>query len=222
MMPPKFDPSLIPPFPTLTFENQIAENGCTLIAGFDEAGRGALAGSLCAAAVILPLDRQGLTEALLGVRDSKQMSAVERELGAEEIRKIALDWSVAWVGAQEIDALGMGKAGRLVFQRALEGLSTKPGHLLLDYFKLPAVKLPQTSLVKGDQRSLSIACASVLAKTARDAVMLSLGEAGARYGFAQNKGYGTQEHVQAIEKYGLSPHHRRSFCEHLLQGRLFD
>ena len=221
-MPPKFDPSLIPPFPTLAYEKQIAENGCTLIAGLDEAGRGALAGPLCAAAVILPIDREGLAESLLGVRDSKQMSAIQRELGAEEVRKIALDWSVAWVEAAEIDALGMGKAGRLVFQRAIERLRTKPGHLLLDYFKLPAVKLPQTSLVKGDQRSLSIACASVLAKTARDALMLSLPDPEDRYAFSQNKGYGTEEHVRAIELYGLSPHHRRSFCEHLLQGRLFD
>jgi len=221
-MPPKFDPSLIPPFPTLAYEKSIFENGCTLIAGLDEAGRGALAGPLCAAAVILPVDQEVLAEALLGVRDSKQMSAVERELGAEEIRKIALDWSVAWVEVLEIDALGMGKAGRLVFERAITGLKSRPGHLLLDYFKLPAVRLPQTSLVKGDQRSLSIACASVLAKTARDALMLSLEEVESHYGFGQNKGYGTQEHVQAIEKYGLSPHHRRSFCEHLLQGRLFD
>ena len=124
--------------------------------------------------------------------------------------------------AAEIDALGMGKAGRLVFERAVEGLRTKPGHLLLDYFKLPAVKLPQTSLVKGDQRSLSIACASVLAKTARDALMLSLAEEDDRFGYGQNKGYGTEEHLRAIELHGLSPHHRKSFCEHLLQGRLFD
>ena len=221
-MPPKFDPSLIPPFPTLAYEKNIALNGCTLIAGLDEAGRGALAGPLCAAAVILPVEREGLMEALLGVRDSKQMSAIERELGAEKIRKTALDWSVAWVEAQEIDGLGMAKAGQLVFERAIAGLKTKPGHLLLDYFKLPAVKLPQTSLVKGDQRSLSIACASVLAKTSRDAWMLSLAKEEDRYGFEQNKGYGTEEHISAIEMYGLSPHHRRSFCEHLLQGRLFD
>ena len=221
-MPQKFDPSLIPPYPTLTYEKQIAENGCKLIAGLDEAGRGALAGPLCAAAVILPVEREGLAESLLGVRDSKQMSALERELGTEQIRKIALDWSIAWVEAAEIDALGMGKAGRLVFQRAIEGLKAKPGHLLLDYFKLLAVKLPQTSLVKGDQRSLSIACASVLAKTARDALMLSMAEKDDRYGYGQNKGYGTEEHVRAIEKFGLSLYHRRSFCEHLLQGRLFD
>lgn len=221
-MPKKFDPSLIPPYPTLVYEKQIAKNGCTLIAGLDEAGRGALAGPLCAAAVILPVNQEGLTEALLGVRDSKQMSALQRELGAEEIRKIALDWSVAWVEAAEIDALGMGKAGRLVFERAIEGLKSRPCHLLLDYFKLPAVKLPQTSLVKGDQRSLSIACASVLAKTARDALMLSLPDPDNLYAFAQNKGYGTEEHVRAIERYGLSPYHRRSFCLHLLQGRLFD
>jgi ribonuclease HII len=92
----------------------------------------------------------------------------------------------------------------------------------LDYFRLPGVKLPQTSLVKGDQRSLSIACASVLAKTTRDARMRSLAEGEDPYGFVHNKGYGTEDHLRAIEAQGLSPHHRRSFCEHLLQGRLFD
>lgn len=220
-MPLKFDHNLLPPFPTLTYEKEVSKNGCLLIAGLDEAGRGALAGPLCAAAVILPVEKEGLAESLLGVRDSKQMSTIQREIGAEEIRKVALDWSVAWVEAAEIDALGMGKAGRLVFERAIAKLNTKPGHLLLDYFKLPALTLPQTSLVKGDQRSLSIACASVLAKTARDALMLSLADPGGCYGFAQNKGYGTPEHLAAIETHGLSVHHRRSFCEHLLQGRLF-
>lgn len=221
-MPPKFDPGLIPPFPTLAYEKRIAETGCPLIAGLDEAGRGALAGPLCAAAVILPVEREGLADALLGVRDSKQMSAMERQVWAEKIREAALDWSVAWVEVQEIDALGMSKAGRLVFERAVASLKLSPGHLLLDYFSLPAVPLPQTSLVKGDQRSLSIACASVLAKTARDARMLELAGEDDPYGLAQNKGYGTEEHLQAIDKIGLSPHHRRSFCEHLLQGRLFD
>ena len=111
-MPQKFDPSLIPPFPTLAFEKSLAENGCVLIAGLDEAGRGALAGPLCAAAVILPVDKEGLAEILLDVRDSKQMNPMERELAAEEIRKIVLDWSIAWVEAAEIDTLGMGRAGK--------------------------------------------------------------------------------------------------------------
>lgn len=221
-MPRKLDPSLIPPFPTLAYEKSITKNSCVLIAGLDEAGRGALAGPLCGAAVILPVEKEGLVETLMSVRDSKQMSAIERELSAEVIRRNALDWAVAWVEAEEIDALGMSRAGQLVFERAVEGLGTRPGHLLLDYFRLPGVKLPQTSLVKGDQRSLSIACASVLAKTTRDARMRSLAEGEDPYGFVHNKGYGTEDHLRAIEAHGLSPHHRRSFCEHLLQGRLFD
>ncbi len=221
-MPQKFDPSLIPPFPTLAFEKRIAENGCKLIAGLDEAGRGALAGPLFAAAVILPIEKGGLAEALIGVRDSKQMSALERQIWAEKIKAEALDWALAYVEPAEIDAVGMGKAGRQVFERAIQKLKTHPCYLLLDYFKLPSARLPQMALVKGDQRSLSIACASVLAKTSRDTFMMELAGSGDPYGLAQNKGYGTEEHLRAIEALGLSPHHRRTFCEHLLQGRLFD
>lgn len=221
-MPPKFDSSLIPPFPSLAIEKRIASNGCALIAGLDEAGRGALAGPLCAAAVILPTESDGLAEALAGVRDSKQMSAMERQTWSLKIKEIALDWAVAWVEPAEIDSVGMAKAGRLAFERALEGLSRKPCYLLLDYFSLPAVKLPQMPLVKGDQRSLSIASASVLAKTSRDALLLDLARDGDPYGLAHNKGYGTEDHLKAIEKLGLSSHHRRSFCGKLLQGKLFD
>ena len=118
-MPRKLDPSLIPPFPTLAYEKSITKNSCVLIAGLDEAGRGALAGPLCGAAVILPVEKEGLVETLMSVRDSKQMSAIERELSAEVIRKNALDWAVAWVEAEEIDALGMSRAGQLVFERVV-------------------------------------------------------------------------------------------------------
>lgn len=218
----RFDPELIPPYPTLDFEKAQWQRGCQTVAGLDEAGRGALAGSLYAAAVVLPAEAVDLDKELFGVRDSKQMTAFEREQMTPIIKAVALDFAVAWVESTEIDSLGMAKAGRLVFQRAINGLKQLPTHLLIDYFKLPEVKIPQTSLVKGDQRSMSIACASVLAKQARDQYMLEVAEKYPGYHFAQNKGYGSPEHLQAIEELGLCPLHRHSFCDHLLQGRLFD
>jgi len=218
----RFDPELIPPYPTLDFEKKQWQSGCQLVAGLDEAGRGALAGPLYAAAVVLPTDDCELERKLLGVKDSKQMTAFEREQLAPVIKSVALDFAVAWVDPEEIDSLGMAKAGRLVFQRAIRGLKQLPMHLLIDYFKLPEVKIPQTCLVKGDQRSLSIACASVLAKQARDQFMLEISDGYPGYLFAQNKGYGSPEHLKAIEELGLCQLHRHSFCDHLLQGRLFD
>ena len=196
--------------------------GHLVVAGLDEAGRGALAGPLCAAAVVLPADRSDIEETLFGVRDSKQMSSLEREQWSRKIMEVASDFAIAWVEAEEIDQFGMARAGILVFERALASLKSQPGQLLLDYFKLPQVSIFQTCLVKGDQRSLSIACASVLAKQARDQKMIALAADHPLYDFKKNKGYGTAEHLQAIDAYGLCPLHRRSFCEHLLQGRLFD
>lgn len=218
----RFDPDLIPPFPTLDFEKGYWQQGFNLVAGLDEAGRGALAGPLCAAAVILPPDHPALEQDLYGVRDSKQMSHFDHEQWAPVIQKIVLDYAVAWVEPDEIDRLGMARAGKLVFKRAIEGLKNQPQHLLVDYFNLPEVDIEQTCLVKGDQRSLSIACASVIAKRTRDQRMLELGQLYPGYNFEQNKGYGSPDHLQAIRELGLCPIHRRSFSEHLLQGRLFD
>ena len=218
----KIDPALIPPFPTLQYEMEAWRKGHLVVAGLDEAGRGALAGPLCAAAVVLPADQSDIEETLFGVRDSKQMSSLEREQWSRKIMEVASDFAIAWVEAEEIDQFGMARAGILVFERALAGLKSQPGQLLLDYFKLPQVSIPQTCLVKGDQRSLSIACASVLAKHARDQKMIALAADHPLYDFKKNKGYGTAEHLQAIDTYGLCLLHRRSFCEHLLQGRLFD
>lgn len=218
----KIDPALIPPFPTLQYEMEAWRKGHLVVAGLDEAGRGALAGPLCAAAVVLPADRSDIEETLFGVRDSKQMSSLEREQWSRKIMEVGSDFAIAWVEAEEIDQFGMARAGILVFERALASLKSQPGQLLLDYFKLPQVSIFQTCLVKGDQRSLSIACASVLAKHARDQKMIALAADHPLYDFKKNKGYGTAEHLQAIDAYGLCSLHRRSFCEHLLQGRLFD
>lgn len=202
--------SRTPDKPGLDFEKPLWESGCLWVAGIDEAGRGALAGPVVAAAVILPADLT-IASALAGVRDSKQMTPTQREAWAEAIRRQAIAWAIGVASVDEIDRRGIAPATRLAAQRALQGLSITPGHVLLDFIRLHEVNLPQTALIKGDQRCLSIASASVLAKTYRDALMHELEEQYPGYGFAQHKGYGTAAHWKALCQLGVSPVHRRSF-----------
>jgi ribonuclease HII len=206
----KFDRALIPASPDLNFERALWSQGVQLVAGIDEAGRGALAGPVAAGVVILPT-RQDLTIQLSGVRDSKQMTPDQRAKWAQKLRLIALAWGVGLASASEIDAFGIVPATRLAVQRALRQLSIQPQHLLLDFLQLPQVSLPQTPLVKGDERSLSIAVASILAKTTRDALLCEYEQQFPGYGFASHKGYGTLAHRMAMQRLGLSPIHRRSF-----------
>ena len=219
-MPKCFDRALIPSCPNLTYESILWQKGFTFVAGLDEAGRGALCGPIFAAAVILPAAHPDLEAALAGVRDSKQLSPRKREVLAITIQSIAVDYGIGVCSANEIDTLSIAKAGKLVFWRALQALHTPPQHLLLDYFTLPQSGLPQTALVKGDQRSLSIAAASILAKVARDELMRTLDGQFPGYGLAQNKGYGTSLHLRALRSLGLCPLHRRSFTHRLLQENL--
>ena len=178
----------------------------------DEAGRGALAGPVAVGAVILPRDKARLARMLAGVRDSKQMTSRERDSLAPRIKEVALTWSVAFASADEIDTQGIVPATRLAAMRALQGLSISPEYLLTDFrLELPQVELSQTSLVKGDARCLSIAAASVLAKTARDAYMSQLDSEYPDYGLGQHKGYGTQAHRLAMKRWGYSSVHRKSF-----------
>ncbi len=207
----KFDLRDLPPSPDLEFELSLWKAGFTRVAGVDEAGRGPLAGPVFAAAVILP-NTPEVARRLSGVRDSKQMSPVAREAWAPVIKTLALAYGIGCASAQEIDALGILPATRLAARRALEGLSRPPDHLLLDYLQLPDYPAPQASLVKGDARSLSIAAASVLAKTTRDALMCDLDRQYPGYGFAAHKGYGTASHRAALARLGPCPIHRRSFC----------
>jgi ribonuclease HII len=197
--------------PDLHYEQPLWQSGLMYVAGFDEAGRGALAGPVAVGAVILPVDPR-LTRTLAGVRDSKQMTPKQREIWAARIQSIALAWHVAFSTAQEIDLLGIVPATYLAARRALESLVPAPEFLLLDFrLDLPDSPLPQTAIVRGDQISLSIASASVLAKTTRDAVMCALDEKCPGYGLRQNKGYGTQAHRSEMMQLGYSPHHRKSF-----------
>jgi ribonuclease HII len=168
----KFDLSLLPESPDLTFEQRLWGMGVRFVAGVDEAGRGALAGPVAAGAVVLPWEDDCLIENLEGVRDSKVMTAKARTHWAEVIKRTALAWGVGFASAQEIDRMGILPATRLAATRALAGLDMSVEHVLIDYLVLPEVEILQTSLVKGDAQSLSIACASVLATTARDAVLV--------------------------------------------------
>ncbi|MEN6300295.1 MAG: ribonuclease HII [Anaerolineaceae bacterium] len=207
----KFDKTLLPPAPDLSFELALWGQNLHYVAGIDEAGRGALAGDVAAAAVILP-DNVDLFGTLNGVRDSKQMTSNQRQYWAGEIKRIASTWAIGFASNAEIDCLGIVPATRLAMSRALEALSLKPQYLLVDYIELPDCAIPQTALVKGDARCLSIASASVLAKTARDELMCGYDRSFPGYGFARHKGYGTAGHRSALEQLGASPLHRYSFA----------
>jgi ribonuclease HII len=203
--PPHTDP------PSLTFERILWDWGYRLPAGVDEAGRGAWAGPVSAAAVILPADER-IQQTLSGVRDSKQMTPRERDQWAGVIRKTSIAWAVAVASSSEIDTLGILPATRLAMKRAVEALSLTPDHLLIDALRLPALGIPQTALIKGDTLVLSIAAASVLAKTHRDGLMVKLEGEFPSYGFTRHKGYGTRLHQQSLAEHGPCPEHRFSFA----------
>jgi ribonuclease HII len=202
-------------FPSLEFESNLWKDGFSYIAGIDEAGRGALAGPVSAAAVVFPPD-VSLFRTLRGVRDSKLMTPQERQLWAPRIQIAAIAWGIGFASAEEIDTQGIVPATKLAATRALRVLSTlsthiQPDYLITDYLIFPEIELPQTALVKGDQISLSISAASVLAKTSRDAYMRTIDSQYPGYSFAQHKGYGTRTHIQALEMRGMCAIHRKSF-----------
>ena len=196
--------------PGLNLEQALWEQGYQFIGGMDEAGRGAWAGPVMAALVILPNNPQlGLT--LSGVRDSKQMTPRQRSRWALEVKAIALAWSVGEASPAEIDEIGILPATRLAFSRAIKGCELMPQYLLLDYIHWPGLKNPHQMMPKGESRSLSIAAASVLAKTTRDQRMIELDGQVPGYGLARHKGYGTAIHAEALQRLGTSNIHRRSF-----------
>jgi ribonuclease HII len=191
----------------LRFEARLWTGGVLRVAGVDEAGMSPLAGPVAAAAVILPPDTR-----LPGVDDSKKLDARERERLAPIIRERALAWAVAFAEVEEIDTLNIYWAGLLAMRRAVEALAPGPEHLLIDGRALRDLSLPQQRIVHGDARSLTIAAASILAKTARDARMTELDHAFPGYGFARHKGYPVREHATALKSLGACPIHRRSFA----------
>lgn len=191
----------------LVEEKKLWEKGFLLLAGIDEAGRGPLAGPVIAAACILPAKFY-----LPGLNDSKQLTESKRDKLYNLIQTQAVDYAVGSAEPAEIDALNILQATRLAMKRAVEGLKVRPRHLLLDAVTLPAVQLPQLQLIRGDQRSATIAAASILAKVTRDRVMVELNALYPEYMFAKNKGYGTNEHLRVLRRLGPCPIHRRSFA----------
>ena len=186
------------------------ESGFFLICGIDEAGRGPLAGPVCAGACILKKN-----EEILYLNDSKKLSEKRREALFLEIKEKAVSWSVAFVDEKRIDEINILNATYEAMKKAIEGLSVKPDMLLIDAVHIPDIDIKQVSIVKGDAASVSIAAASILAKVSRDHFMKEMDEKYPEYGFSKHKGYGTKAHYEALKKYGPSPIHRMTFLKNL-------
>jgi ribonuclease HII len=191
----------------LRYETALWSTGVTRVAGVDEAGMSPLAGPVAAAAVVFAPGSR-----LPGVDDSKKLDAATRERLAVEIKHTAVAWAVGFAEVEEIDTINIYWAGMLAMRRAVEGLALAPEHVLLDARRLKELSVPQQRIVKGDAKSLTIAAASILAKTARDAHMKDLDRQYPGYGFAKHKGYPVREHVAALSQLGACPVHRRSFA----------
>jgi ribonuclease HII len=198
--------------PTWEIEMALRAQGHHLVAGLDEAGRGAWAGPVVAAAVILPLDRPALHDVLAGVRDSKELSPAQRDVLFDVIREVAVALGVGIVAPSVIDREGIVPATRQAMTRALAQLSPQPAHLILDYVRLSAIPLPQVAFPKADQRCFCVAAASIVAKVTRDRLMRLLDASYPGYGFAQHKGYGTPQHQTALADLGPCRIHRMSFA----------
>ncbi len=187
------------------YEQDLYDKGIHLIAGVDEAGRGPLAGPVVAAAVIL---KKGAT--FTYVDDSKKLTEKQRDLALIEIKKQALAIGIGIASVEEIDLINIYRAAREAMLSAIGQLKIKPEFLLIDAMPME-IDIPYLSLIKGDALSVSIAAASIVAKTTRDAYMLEMDKIFPEYGFKQHKGYGTKQHLEAIERYGITPIHRKTY-----------
>jgi len=197
--------------PDLGLEEAAWAEGYRLVAGVDEAGRGAWAGPVAAAAVILPVNCPDLPRRLDGVRDSKTLSARQREKLFEIIHKEAVAVGVGMVGSEEIVESGIMFANRQAMADAIHSLTLRPDFLLIDYLRLPQVDIPQKNVRQGDEKSFAIAAASIIAKVSRDRLMIKLAETYPHYGFERHKGYGTRVHRDAVQSYGIAPVHRHTW-----------
>ncbi len=209
------------PTPTLEHEQRLWAAGYRYVAGIDEAGRGALAGPVVAAAVVVPRNTLPLG-VWCEVRDSKQLSPARRTTLAAEVRAAALAWGVGRTSAGEIDAMGIAPATRLAMQRAVEALTVLPDYLLIDWVKLPRLNISQESMSKADQRIVAVAAASILAKVDRDTALIALDTEYPAYGFARHKGYGAATHLAALAAHGPCVEHRHSFAPIARRPSLFD
>lgn len=207
--------------PTLEREERLWSDGFPAVAGIDEAGRGALAGPVTAAAVVLPKGAP-FSGIWTQVRDSKLLSPALREELATEIRVAAFTWGIGDVQAATIDQIGIAAATRRAMAAATAALTVVPDYLLIDWVRLPAVNIAQESFAKADQRCVSVAAASILAKVHRDRLLVELAQVYPCYHFASNKGYGSQAHRDAIVRHGPCPEHRHMFSPIANRPTLFD
>ena len=194
----------------LQYERALLAKGLQYIAGVDEVGRGPLAGPVVCAAVIMPLDAESI---IIGVDDSKKLSAKKREILAEEIKKRALAYTIVEVSEKEIDEINILEATKLGMKKAIETLAIPPETVLTDGNMTIDISFPQRSVIGGDALSYSIGAASIIAKVYRDKMMDEYAKEYPQYAFESNKGYGTAAHIQAIKEYGLCPIHRRTFTK---------
>lgn len=196
----------------LEFEEKAYEKGYTSVCGVDEAGRGPLAGPVCAAAVILPKGK-----CIEGVNDSKKLSEKKREALFEVIKTEALSYSIAFATVEEIEEMNILNATMLAMKRAVEGLPQKADFAMIDGNRLPELLIDREFIVKGDAKSMSIACASILAKVSRDRLLYEYAKEYPQYHFDKHKGYGTKLHVEALREFGPCPYHRMSFLGKILK-----
>ena len=194
----------------LKFEREEETKGNFLIAGMDEVGRGPLAGPVCVACVIMPLD-----DVIEGIDDSKKLSEKKRDALFEKIKEKALAYSIEMVDEQTIDKINILEATKLCMKKAVEKLEIKPDVVLVDAIKSLDVTVPIRGIIKGDALSYSIGCASILAKVTRDRLMVELAKEYPEYGFEKHKGYGTKVHIEALKEYGPCVYHRLSFLKFL-------
>lgn len=198
--------------PDFSCENEARSKGYKLVCGVDEAGRGPLAGPVCAAAVILPDNCE-----IEGLNDSKKISEKKREALFDIIKEKAIAYSIAYGSLEEIEEYNILEATYLAMNRAIVGLNTKADFALIDGNRVPkGIKIPCETVVKGDSKSCSIAAASILAKVTRDRLMLEYDKKYPQYLFAQHKGYGTKAHYEAIKQHGVCEIHRLSFLKNVL------
>ena len=198
--------------PDYEFEKAAVNSGFSCICGVDEAGRGPLAGPVCAAAVILPAGA-----VIEGLDDSKKLTEKKRERLYDIIKETAVAYSVAYGTLEEIETVNILEATYLAMNRAIEGLNVKPDFALIDGNRVPrGIKIPCETIVKGDSKSMSVAAASVLAKVTRDRLMLEYDKKYPEYNFKKHKGYGTKEHTELIKQYGPCEIHRLSFLKNIL------
>ncbi|HLA14943.1 MAG TPA: ribonuclease HII [Gemmatimonadaceae bacterium] len=191
-----------------TIERDLRAEKGPLLAGVDEVGRGPIAGPVVACAVIMPPD----TRAIAGVDDSKRLSHEQRVRLAAKIRERAVAFAIGAASVREIDRINIYQASVLAMRRALDRLGVTPHHVVIDGRAMRTLPVPHTAVVHGDARCFSIACASILAKVTRDLLMTRLGRRYPHYIWDHNAGYTTREHVAGLTSYGITPHHRKSFC----------